>query len=282
MLVLPALAVLAFVLIVPALQGVYYSLTNWDGVSPTFDFVGFANYVTLFSDPAAFSATLRTIGFAAAIAVFQTGVGLLLATVLSNTILGKSAYKTIFFMPVVILSVACAFIWQFILAPGQGALNQILTAIGLENLRSAWLSDPVSAAVAIVVVVVWQQAGISMAIYLAGFEAIPRDVYEAGALDGAGRFRTFFSIEMPMLAPATAASLLISLVYGLRMFDQILILTGGGPVTATQTLSILLYRTTFQYSQFGMGSTIAVILAVVVFVFAFIQQKWLSPRSLNA
>lgn len=277
-LVVPAGAFYLFVVLVPVVRGTFYSFTDWNGLSPDFSFVGLENFVDVLGDPRNQLATVRTVLFAAAITIFQCAVGLGMALAVNARIAGQTLFRVLFFMPVIIISVVTAFLWRFLLAANDGAINELLRAVGLGDWARPWLGDSTTASIFIVVVVVWQHAGITMAIFLAGLQAIPIEVIEASDLDGASGVRRFVHITWPLLAPAATVTLLLALISGLRLFDQLWILTNGGPAASTETLSVVMYRQTFQFGQFNEGVTLAVVLTVIVAFFAFIQYRWLSPK----
>jgi raffinose/stachyose/melibiose transport system permease protein len=173
----------------------------------------------------------------------------------------------LFFAPVALSPLAVAFIWQWIF-DNEGALNRSLGALGLDSLERPWLGDPSTALWAVLAVLVWQFSGLTMILYLAGLQGIPDTVYEATLVDGASGWLTFRKVVLPLLAPAMTVSVTISLVLGLRVFDQVLALTGGGPVTATETLATQVWKQTFAIGRFGYGAAFALILTGLIAVLA--------------
>ena len=268
----PALAIYAFAVVVPSVRGAYLAFTNWDGLSQTYDFIGFDNFVRIFTSESSLDALKMTLVFALAITILQNGVGLVLALGVNSGLKSQNLLRVLLFAPVVITPVVVAFLWKFMLTP-NGAVNSVLSGVGLGDVAPSWLGDPFWAAASIVMMVVWQKAGYSMVIYVAGLQSIPQEINEAAVVDGAGTWRKFASITWPLLAPATAICVLLTVIGGLKMFTEVFVLTAGGPGGATETLSTLLYKSAFQFNEFGYGISLALVLALVVGFFSVAQQR---------
>jgi raffinose/stachyose/melibiose transport system permease protein len=262
---LPAMLLFAFVVLVPSARGVYYAFTDWDGLDPSFAFIGLDNFVTMLSDPDATQAIWHTLLIAVAITVIQNGVGLLLALGVNSAIKSRNVLRVFLFAPAVITPIVTAYLWRNLLGP-DGAVNSLLGAVGLGGWQQDWLGDPDLALWSVVAVIVWQFAGYSMVIFLAGLQSIPREIYEAAAIDGAGPVRRFWSVIRPLLAPAFTVNLMLSIIGGIKLFDQVYALTGGGPGHATDTLSTLIYKDAFTLGEFGYSIALAVVLTVIVAV----------------
>lgn len=268
----PALAIYGFAVVVPSLRGAYLAFTNWDGLSQTHDFIGFDNFVRIFTTQSSLDALKMTLIFAFAITILQNGVGLVLALGVNSGLKSQNFLRVLLFAPVVITPVVVAFLWKFMLTP-NGAVNSILAGVGLGDIAPSWLGDPFWAAASVVMMVVWQKAGYSMVIYVAGLQSIPQEINEAALMDGAGPWRKFASITWPLLAPATAICVMLTVIGGLKMFTEVFVLTAGGPGGATETLSTLLYKSAFQFNEFGYGISLALVLALVVGFFSVAQQR---------
>ena len=268
----PALAIYAFAVVVPSIRGAYLAFTNWDGLSQTYDFIGFENFIRIFTSESSLDALKMTLLFALAITILQNGVGLILALGVNSGLKSQNFLRVLLFAPVVITPVVVAFLWKFMLTP-NGAVNSVLSGIGLGGVAPSWLGDPFWAAASIVMMVVWQKAGYSMVIYVAGLQSIPQEINEAAVMDGAGTWRKFASITWPLLAPATAICVMLTVIGGLKMFTEVFVLTAGGPGGATETLSTLLYKSAFQFNEFGYGISLALVLALVVGFFSVAQQR---------
>jgi raffinose/stachyose/melibiose transport system permease protein len=262
---LPALLLFAFVVLVPSARGVYYAFTDWDGLDPNFAFIGLGNFADMVGDPAAVQAIRQTLLIAVAVTVIQNGFGLLLALGVNSIIKSRTVLRVFLFAPAVITPIVTAYLWRNLLGP-SGAVNSLFGAVGLDSWRQDWLGDPDLAIWSVVAVVVWQFGGYSMVIFLAGLQSVPKEVHEAAAIDGAGPVRRFWSVTRPLLAPAITINLMLSLIGGIKLFDQVYALTGGGPGHATDTLSTLIYKDAFTLGEFGYSIALAVVLTVIVSV----------------
>ncbi|MFI1035490.1 carbohydrate ABC transporter permease [Streptomyces sp. NPDC020951] len=275
--VLPAAALYAFAVIVPSVQGSLFAFTDWDGVSSVRHWVGFHQFRSIFDDTNSLTAIKNTLLIAVTVTVVQNAIGLLIALGVNSQIKSRNFLRVLFFAPVVITSIAVGFLWQNLLAP-EGALNQILKNIGLGGLRQNWLGDPDVAIWAIIAVVIWQFVGYSMVIFLAGLQGIPSEVIEAAAIDGAGPVRRFWYIVRPMLAPAFTINLMLSLIGGFKLFDQVFVMTQGGPGGATDTISTLIYKNAFQLGRFSNGAALAVVLTLFVAAASAFQYRMISKN----
>jgi raffinose/stachyose/melibiose transport system permease protein len=261
----PALLLFAFVVLVPSVRGVYYALTDWDGLDPHFSFIGLGNFSQLLGDPQALQAVTHTLLIAVAITIVQNGFGLLLALGVNSAIKSRNVLRVFLFAPAVITPIVTAYLWRNLLAP-TGAVNSLLTAVGLGSWTQDWLGNPRLALWSVVGVIVWQFGGYSMVIFLAGLQSIPREIYEAAAIDGGGAVRRFWSVTRPLLGPAFTINLMLSIIGGIKLFDQVFALTGGGPGHATDTMSTLIYKDAFTLGEFGYSIALAVVLTVIVAV----------------
>lgn len=275
--VLPAAALYLFVVVYPSVRGSLYAFTDWDGITPNPQWVGLDQFARIWSDPAGATAIANTAIIAVAVTVIQNFVGLLIALGLNSRIKSRNILRVVIFAPVVITSIAVGFLWKNLLAP-DGALNQALAAVGLGALQQNWLGDPDTALWSVILVVFWQFVGYSMVIFLAGLQGIPQEILEAAAVDGAGPIRRFWSVVRPLLTPAITINVMLSLISGLKLFDQVLAMTGGGPGGATATISTLIYTNAFNLGRFGYGAALALVLSVFVAVAAIIQYRLLTRQ----
>jgi len=261
----PAMALFAFVVLIPSARGVYYAFTDWDGLSPDLSWIGFGNFAEMPRDPVARQAIWHTLVIAVAVTVVQNGFGLLLALGVNARIKSRNVLRVLLFAPAVVTPIVTAYLWRNLLGP-DGAVNSLLGAVGLDSWRQDWLGNPRLALWAVVGVVVWQFGGYSMVIFLAGLQSVPREIYEAAAIDGTGPVRRFWSVVRPLLAPAFTINLMLSIIGGIKLFDQVYALTGGGPGHATDTISTLIYKDAFTLGEFGYSIALAVVLTVIVAV----------------
>ncbi|MEU4234526.1 sugar ABC transporter permease [Nonomuraea sp. NPDC026600] len=269
----PALVVYAAVVLYPSLAGMLYAFTDWSGIGADKSFVGLANFQALLHDDQAMDSIGNTLLLTVAIVVVQNGVGLLLALGVHAKLKSRALLRVIFFAPVVVSPVMVAFLWKYIYNPDPSAgLN------GLLGLQIDWLGDPSLALWSIAATVVWQYAGYSMVIFLAGLEGVPRELHEAAMIDGAGTLQRFRYVTWPLLAPALTINLMLSTIGGLKLFDQIFAATNGGPGYATETLSTVLYKQAFVFGKFGYSTAIALVLALFVAAVSLVQVYYLRGR----
>lgn len=269
---LPALGLYALIVLYPSVSGAVYAFTDWSGRSGDAPFVGLGNFVEMFGDVAARAALVNTVIIAVATTILQTVLGLALAVALHSAIASRNLLRTFFFAPAMLPPVIIAFLWQFILTPG-GPLNGMLRAVGLDVLAQNWLGDANIALGTVIGVVVWQNVGLAMVIFLAGLQGIPAELLESAQVDGAGPWQRFTQVTLPLLIPATTITMSLTLISGLKLFDQVFAMTGGGPGYATETLSVIMYKEAFVSGRYGYSTAIALVLTMIVFAFAMIQLK---------
>lgn len=267
---LPAVVFVIGVHYAATLTGGFFAFTNWTGLGD-FDIIGLANFERIFSDPLLVLAVGNTLFLAFGSVILTNVFGLLFALAINRTLKTRYILRTLLFLPVVLSSLAVAYIFKFIF-DFNGPLNGLLGALGLESLQRVWLADPTWSIWAILITVVWQQTGFVMVIYLAGLASVPIEVEEAAALDGAGVWGRFWNVIVPAIRPSIAIATTLGIIQGLRIFDQILALTRGGPAGATETLATEVYKQAFSLGQFGFGSALALVLTVIILFFAIIQQ----------
>jgi raffinose/stachyose/melibiose transport system permease protein len=277
----PALLVYAVVVLYPSIAGMLYAFTDWSGIGSK-SFNGLANFRALFSDDRAVGALRNTLLLTVAIVIVQNGIGLLLALGVRARIKSRTVLRVIFFAPVVVSPVMIAFLWKYVYNPAPGAgLNGILGALGLGGLRQDWLGNPSLAIWSVAGMVIWQYAGYSMVIFLAGLEGIPAELHEAALIDGAGRFQRFRYVTWPLLAPSLTINVMLSTIGGLKLFDQVYAATGGGPGYSSETLSTVLYKQAFVYGKYGYSTAIALVLALFVAAVSLVQIAYLRGREVT-
>jgi raffinose/stachyose/melibiose transport system permease protein len=272
---LPALVLMVIVIYASTVAGGFFAFTNWTGVG-AFDFVGLDNFVKIFHTPQLVGSLWNTLFLAFGFLVFTNILGLLFALALNRGLKSRYVLRTLVFMPVVVSPVAVSYIWKFIF-DYNGPLNQFLNSLGMPSVN--WLASPTLAIWCVLIVMVWQNIGFIMVTYLAGLATVPVELEEAGALDGAGAFRRFRYVVLPMIQPSVAIATTLTLVQGLRVFDQVMALTGGGPAGSTSTLALEVYQAAFTYQQFGFGAALALVLSLLILVFSIAQQWATRDRS---
>jgi raffinose/stachyose/melibiose transport system permease protein len=278
LLALPGVAFLLAFHLVASSAGGWYAFTSWDGLSASARFVGLQNFRELFADdPIARHALLHTLQLAGCFVVLANVIGLGLALALNRAVKSRHFLRALFFAPVVASPLAVAYIWTYIF-DYKGPLNQLLEAVGAGSWQRPWLGDPTWAIWTVLVVLVWQFAGLTMVIYLAGLQGVPIELEEAASVDGATTWFRFRRITFPLLAPAMTVNVTLTTIFGLRVFDQVLALTNGGPVNATETLATQMFKQTWVNSRFGYGASIALVLSAMIAVFAVAQAVVLRRR----
>jgi raffinose/stachyose/melibiose transport system permease protein len=249
--------------------GISYSFTDYKGIG-SYNWVGFENYTKLFKDEILVDALGHTVFLAFTFFILVNIIGLACALAVNRSLKTRHILRTLLFLPVVLSPLAVSYIFQFIFQT-TGPLNSLLAVVGLEDWQRTWLADPKFAIYTVLTVMVWQNIGFAMVVFLAGLATIPQEIEEAAAIDGAGSFSRFWHITLPLLRPATAISTTLAVTTGLRVFDQVAGLTGGGPFGATETLATQIYMNTFAFGQFGYGSAIAFVFTIVVMIAAGLQ-----------
>jgi raffinose/stachyose/melibiose transport system permease protein len=277
----PALAIYALIVLYPSLAGAYYAFTDWSGIGGA-KWIGLENFKTLFRDDQSFGSLVNTIKLTAFVVIVQNAIGLGLALAVHTRIKSRNVLRVLFFAPAVLSPVVIAFLWKYMLNPAPDAgLNAMLGFLGLGFLQQNWLGDPGVALWAVGLTVVWQFAGFSMVIFLAALQGIPRELEEAAAIDGAGRFQRFHRIVLPLIAPAMTINLTLSTIGGLKLFDQVFAITNGGPGYSTETLSTLIYKQAFVFGQYGYSTAVALVLTLLVAGLALLQVRYLQSREVT-
>jgi raffinose/stachyose/melibiose transport system permease protein len=278
--VIPAALVYIYVVLVPSGQGVVFSFTDWVPAPRPRNFVGLDNYLEIFQGQAG-PAAVRTLFIALVVVIIQNAIGLALALLLHGQVFGRNTLRTIIFAPMVVSALVVGFLFKYIFGPpGSGGVNSVLAALGQPQVD--FLGNPTTALWIIITAVIWQFTGASMVIFLAGLQGVPAELLEAAALDGAGYWKRFWYVTRPLLAPAITINLMLGLIGGLKLFDQIYAITGGGPGGQTHTISTLLYQTFSQFGQYGRAAALAVVLALAVGILAAVQFSVLRKQERNS
>jgi raffinose/stachyose/melibiose transport system permease protein len=261
LLIAPALALYLGVIFLPILSGAGYAFTDWDGLRHDVHYVGIANFRRMANDLQLRASIGTTLLIAGSLVVAKVTLGLALALAVDGNLKTRNTLRLAFFMPVVLTPVIVSYIWKYIFST-EGTLNTLLGLVGIAPLQ--WLGDPQLALWSVIIVTSWQSVGLSMVIFLAGLQAVPPELHEAAVIDGAGAVQRFRSVTLPLLAPAMTVCVVIALIQGLRFFDQIYALTRGGPGYATETLSTMIYRISFQFGEFSYGAAVAMVFSLIV------------------
>lgn len=270
--VLPAFIPLCVFWLYPICKAIWISFTNSDFMSPTYQIVGLENYLSVFQDSRFYEALINTIVFTVGTLVPTIVFGLLLALALSKKFHGSEVLKFIIFSPWITPTVAISIVWTWIFQPNNGLANQILNFFSLPGLK--WISSSQTAMLSVIIVTVWKSLGYAMIFYLSALEKVPKDLYEASSIDGAHGIRQFFDITLPSISPTTFFLTIITMINSLQAYDQIQILTQGGPSGSTRTLLYMYCQLGFQEFSMGKASAIAVIMMIITVALSIFQFKY--------
>jgi multiple sugar transport system permease protein len=258
---------LVFVLI-PLGLVFWYSLHEWNVLANSFNFVGDANYQQLLRDPSLPKVLTASAIFSGGLVLLNMSLALLLAVLLDQKLRAIVVFRTLFFSPVVVSLVAWTIVWSFLLQ-NNGGINGFLQMFGITGPN--WLRNPSTAMLSVIVVQVFKNVGLNMILFLAALQGVPRELYEAARVDGASPWKQFRRITVPMISPTILLTSIITIVGSLQVFAQIAVLTQGGPGVSTTVLVYYLYQQAFQFHFFGYGSTLSILLFLIVAVLTFVQ-----------
>lgn len=262
----PPLAVFGVIVVWPLFSSFYYSITNWNGFSSNYDFVGLSNFAAMASDRLFYNATVNTAIWVIAAIIVPTGLGLGLALLLDSQVTGAKIFKSIFYLPICLSAVIVGQIWMWIYQPDWGLLNAAIGAVIGHSPNYAWLSRPGTALGSVIAAWSWQQTGLSMVIFLAGLTSIPEDLLEVCELEGASRWQRTRDVVLPLLKPSMVVVIALSVINSLKGFDILFIMTGGGPFNSSDTLAMFMYDESFKKYLMGYGSAISVVLFLITLV----------------
>jgi multiple sugar transport system permease protein len=282
-----ALTVLAFLLpsavplvlftLGPMVAAAWISLTEWNLLAPA-EWVGFDNYAKLLSDPETADVFLHTVYYIVGYLPIVYVGGLAIALALNTALRGRTFLRGVYFLPVVTSWIVVALVWRWLLNPSNGVVNTVLAWFGVEG--PGWWTAPAWAMPSIILASAWKDLGFVMVILLAGLQAIDPELLDAARVDGAGWWRRLVSITLPLLSPATFFVIVISLINGFQVFDQVYAMTGGGPGGATQVVVQQIYDLTFRYGRAGEASALSWLLFIVILAVTVIQirgqRKWVN------
>ncbi len=259
----------------PMVLGLYLSFTKWDILSPP-TFIGLGNWADLLKDDLLWRAVLQTLYYAVASVAGATALSIALAVALNQRLKSIGFYRTFFFLPAVTSLVAIAMVWRWIYNTEFGVLNAFLGSLGINPVN--WLGDPVLAMPAVILMSIWRSAGFNTVLFLAGLQGVPQEYYEAAEIDGASRWDRFRHITLPLISPTTFFVVVNGLIGSWQVFDQVYILTRGGPLLSTVTVVYLIYSNGFEWYKTGYASAMAyglflIIIALTAIQF-ILQKRW--------
>ena len=275
--VLPALALYAVFVLLPVVQAMQYSLYKWNGLTPLTDFVGLENYAAAL-DSRSFTISVGNNLLILVLSLFiQIPFSLALAVILSRRFPGRAMFRLLFFLPYVLSEAVTGIVFSLMLQP-DSVLDSTLTNVGLEALIQDWLGDSTLVMITLFVIISWKYFGFHMIIMLAGLQGIPRELEEAAYIDGADRRAAFRYVTLPLLGPTIRVSVFLSMIGALQLFDMVWVMTAGGPVNASSTMAIAMFKAGFRSHEFGYGSALAVILFLFSLVVALLYQQYVLRR----
>lgn len=266
---LPALLPLIMFWIYPMLYSFYLSMTDWDYMSPEYNFIGVENYIDLFTSSSFYMVLIKTLYFCLGVVLPSVFGGLLLALLLNSREKGMGFYRTFIFSPWITPMVAVAIVWSWIFEPRMGLANFLLESVNLSGV--GWTSSADWAMPAIIIVTVWKGLGWSMIFYLNALRRVPYSLYEAASLDGASGVKKFLHVTIPLVSPTSLFLVIITTIESLQAYDQIQILTQGGPAGSTRTILYMYYQTAFEEFNVGKATAIATVLLLITGLLSLLQ-----------
>lgn len=276
---LPATLLFIMFFILPLVQGVGVSMTDWNGFSEERNFIGLSNFIRFFSDKRALNAIGVTLLFGLISPLLLNIFGLLFAILFDSKIRGKILARTAVYMPSIISPLIMGYLWTLILSPRTGVLDKTLQHLGVDY-SFKWMGDPDKAIWLIIIVNVWQFVGGPMMIYLAGLQSIPVELYEAGKIDGAGAFQMFKNVTWPLLYPSARINIFTNIIGSMAVFDIIMAITMGGPGYATESLSIFIYKQSFNGFA-GYATAVSIIMFFIIVIPIGISLVWMKGKEVE-
>ena len=267
--VLPALIPLIIFWLYPIGRSIWLSFTDWDFMTPDYSFIGLKNYRSLLKDSRFYAALWNTVVFTAGTLVPTIAGGLGLALLLRKSFKGSGIFKFVLFSPWITPTVAISIVWTWIFREDGGIANAVLNLFGLPALK--WINSSDTAMLSVIIVTVWKSLGYAMIFYLSALEKVPNEFYEASSLDGAKKVRQFFDMTLPSISPTTFFLMIITMVNSLQAYDQIQILTQGGPSGSTRTLLYMYYQLGFEEFKMGQATSVAVIMIIITVLLSLAQ-----------
>jgi len=274
---LPALALYVVFVLFPIVQAAHYSLYKWNGLTPLEDFVGLKNYVTAYNSDTFRTAVSNNLLIIVLSLTLQIPFSLGLAVLLNGHFPGRAMFRLIFFLPYVLSEAVAGIVFAHMLQPAA-FVDSGLTFFGLGGLIQDWLGDPTFVMVTLFFIISWKYFGFHMILLLAGLQGIPHEINEAARIDGAGSWQVFRHVTLPLLGPTLRVSVFLSMIGALQLFDMVWVTTGGGPLNASNTMAIAMFKAGFKNTQMGYGSALAVILFMFGLVVALAYQRFVLRR----
>ncbi|WHY17294.1 sugar ABC transporter permease [Paenibacillus sp. G2S3] len=279
--ILPSFILYTMFVIVPTVGSVYLSFTSWDGISDDVRYIGFANFVEIWNSPRVHNALKNTMIMTISLVVLENIAAIAMAMMVDKVRWFRNFFKSVFYFPTLLSGIVMGFVWAMILNYNFGVFNQILESVGLGSWIVDWLGNPKYAMLSIILSTVWKGAGYYMIIYLAGLQGIPQELNEAASIDGAGGWQQFRHITFPLLAGSMTVCMVLSMISALKIFDQIAVMTDGGPGFETETLTYIIYKVGFGELRQGFGTALAMVLFLIILIITVFQVKVLQKREVQ-
>ena len=277
---LPALAFYLLFVLFPVVQAAYYSLYKWNGLQPLTDFIGLKNYVTALTSDTFITAVSHNLLIIVLSLALQIPFSLSLAVLLNRRFPGRAFFRLIFFLPYVLSEAITGIVFTLLLQPGA-LVDSGLQGVGLGGLVQDWLGDPGIVMFTVFIIISWKYFGFHMILLLAGLQGIPHEIEEAALIDGAGRWQAFRFVTLPLLGPTLRVSVFLSMIGALQLFDMVWVMTAGGPLNASNTMAIAMFKAGLKNSQMGYGSALAVILFLFGLALALAYQRFVLRRDIE-
>ena len=280
--IIPGLIFYLIFFLYPTASALFYSFTDWDGLTAEYNFVGVENYVNIFTNDSIFMKALtNNVKFMFVVVILQTVFSLLFAMFLIKNTRTNVFLRALYFFPTILSSVSVAFIWSFMYDPNLGLINTFLTGINLDFLAMNWLGDQDIAIYSIALVQVWFHTGQMLIVFVAGLQAIPQEMYEVAKMEGASRWQMFRKVTWPLVAPAATIAVAYTTIQSFKAFDLIFAMTQGGPNYSTEILATLIYSTAFRGFKFGYASAESIIFMIVIGLITFFQFRLLKANRVD-
>ena len=277
---LPGLALYLVFVIGPIIQAAHFSLYRWNGLTPLTDFIGLKNYQAAFASSVFWGALGNNVTVIILSLTIQIPFSLALAVLLNRRFPGRAVFRLLFFVPYVLSEAITGIVFRLLLQP-DSVFDAIVKSAGLGSFRTDWLGETSIVMFTLFAIITWKYFGFHMIIMLAGLQGIPKELEEAAYIDGADRRQAFRFITLPLLGPTIRVSVFLSVIGALQLFDMIWVTTGGGPVNASNTMAINMFKTGFVKQQMGYGSALAVILFLFALVVALLYQRLVLRRDID-
>jgi len=278
--VLPALLLYVVFVLFPIVQAALYSLFKWNGLEPLTNFIGLQNYITAFANATFRTAVSNNVLIIVLSLVIQIPFSLALAVLLNRRFPGRAVFRLLFFLPYVLSEAITGIVFSRMLQPGA-LVDSTLVQVGLGGLVQDWLGDSTIVMVTLFVIVSWKYFGFHMILLMAGLQGIPHEITEAALIDGAGPWQAFRRVTLPLLGPTLRVSVFLSMIGALQLFDMVWVMTGGGPLNASNTMAIAMFKAGFRSTQMGYGSALAVIIFLFGLVLALAYQRFVLRRDIE-